>query len=134
MYETVLKQIQINYDIPKDIIQLIYNELNRKHQCAIIIQDEIKRLIAEKPRQLCGIKYFMIEAIKGEKHYFRNPNGIFEVSYDTISLRKQEREDYIYIMTNNDYYLDEVKEKYRTYKEYKQYMLEIDFNPNGFFK
>ena len=101
MYETVLKQIQTNYNIPNDIIQLIYNELNKKHQCAIIIQDEIKRLIAEKPRRLsglCGIKYFMIEC---EKHYF-----IYKTSY--VSFIK-DREYY------NDIYIDDFSSISRIY-------------------
>lgn len=104
MYETVLKQIQTNYNIPNDIIQLIYIELNNKHQCAIIIQDEIKRLIAEKPRPLCGlcgIKYFMIEVIKGEKHYF-----IYKTSY--VSILK-DREYY------NDIYIDDFSSISRIY-------------------
>lgn len=98
MYETILKQIRNNYEIPNDIIQLIYDELNKKHKCAIMIHDEIERLKATKSRQLCGIKYFMIEPISDESHCF---------IYKTINnrSRKMSREMYnVHINLFNDKY------------------------------
>ncbi len=126
MYETVLKHIAYNYDIPNDIIQLIYNELNKKHQCAIIIQDEIKRLIAEKTRRLWGIKYFMIEPIYDEPHYF-----IYKSFAGQIIQRRETycNSDFIY---RNDF--NEIKNLYKLMNEYQRIILQKGFNINGFFK
>lgn len=126
MYETVLKHIAYNYDIPNDIIQLIYNELNKKHQCAIIIQDEIKRLIAEKTRRLWGIKYFMIEPIYDEPHYFT-----YKSFGGQIILRRETygNSDVIYC---NDF--NEIKKLYKLMNEYQRIILQKGFNINGFFK
>lgn len=78
MYETVLKQIkqkvenEYNIFIPRDIIQLIYAELNKKHQCAIMIQNLIKELYEERKNKtdiVKGVKYILIE---DEKVLFRD--------------------------------------------------------------
>lgn len=120
MYETVLKEIQTNYDIPNDIIQLIYNELNKKHQCAIMIQDEIKRLIAEKPRRLCGIKYFMIEQIYDEPHCF-----LYKSNAGQIILQRDMYSNNDYIYNNNN--LFEIAYMYKIYNDYGKKILERGF-------
>lgn len=127
MYETVLRHISYNYDIPKDIIQLIYNELNRKHYCAIIIQDEIKKLKAEKPRGLCGIKYFMIEPIYDEGHCFINNS----INNRSIVMPREMYNGQFNIY--NDKYI-EIKEVYRLYSKYRKIILENGFKLEGFFK
>ncbi len=82
MYDTVLKRIihkvENNYNIfiPKDIIQLIYSELNKKHQCAIMIQDLIKELYIEREFRVdtpIGLKYILIEE-KVLLHDYYHPN------------------------------------------------------------
>lgn len=129
MYETVLKQIAYNYEIPKDIIQLIYNELNKKNQCAIMIQDEIKRLIAEKPRRLCGIKYFMIEQIYDEPHCF-----LYKSNAGQIILQRDMYSSNKFIYYDDYAHIAHIAYLYKKYNNYGKKILEGGFNMNGFFK
>ncbi len=133
MYETVLKLIiqkvenDYNIFIPKDIIQLIYDKLNKKHQCAIMIQNRTKRIPSFIPE-----KYYLID--------YMNPTLLSYILIEYISIY-----DYKVIFYDKDVYertMDicnmitcyHVIQKNIDKIFYKTKLLEFGLNPNGFFK
>ena len=133
MYDTVLKRIihkiENNYNIfiPKDIIQLIYSELNKKHQCAIMISNRIKRPPLSIPEKYRIIDYMRHDILK-----------FILIEYTSIY-------DYQVIFYDKDVYerilnMHNMKRCYRSFnranyiQQHIDRLLEFGLNPNGFFK